>query len=90
MSKKIKIRLGTLFSGIGAIEQAINLMDIDHENVFACDNGELELKLLPSKEQAEYDKLKKIARYRITSQETARLAKLTAVEHDIIDDYAKQ
>ena len=65
-------------------------MDIDHENVFACDNGELELKLLPSKEQAEYDKLKKIARYRITSQETARLAKLTAVEHDIIDDYAKQ
>ena len=58
MSKKIKINLGTLFSGIGAIEQALNLMDIEHENIFACDNGELELKLLPPKKQAEYDELK--------------------------------
>jgi len=88
MSKKIKINLGTLFSGIGAIEQALNLMNVEHENVFACDNGELELKLLLSKEQAEYDKLKKIARYRITPQEIKRLAELTAVEHKIIDDYA--
>ena len=90
MSKKIKIRLGTLFSGIGAIEQALNLMNIDHENIFACDNGELELKILPPQEQAEYDKLKKIARYRITPQETKRLAKLTAEEQKIIDEYASQ
>ena len=90
MSKKIKINLGTLFSGIGAIEQALCLMDIKHENVFACDNGELELKMLPPQEQAEYDKLKKIARYRITPQETKRLAKLTAEEHKIIDEYAIQ
>ena len=52
------IRLGTLFSGIGAVEQALNLMNIDHANVFACDNGELELKLLPGEKQKEYDKLK--------------------------------
>ena len=90
MSKKIKINLGTLFSGIGAIEQALCLMDIEHENVFACDNGELELKMLPPKEQAEYDKLKKIARYRITPQETERLAELTADEHKIIDEYASK
>ena len=57
------IRLGTLFSGIGAIEQALNLMNVDHEIVFACDNGELELKILPPSEQKEYDVLKKIARY---------------------------
>ena len=55
------IRLGSLFSGIGAIEQALNLMNVKHTNVFACDNGELELKLLPTTHQAEYDKLKKIA-----------------------------
>jgi len=90
MSKKIKINLGTLFSGIGAIEQALNLMDIEHENIFACDNGELELKLLPPKKQAEYDELKKIARYRITPQETKRLAMLTEVEHKIIEKYATQ
>lgn len=40
---KRKIRLGTLFSGIGAIEQAFIKMDIDHEIVFACDNGEREI-----------------------------------------------
>lgn len=84
------IRLGTLFSGIGAIEQALNLMKIEHENIFACDNGELELKLLPSKEQEEYDKLKKIARYRITPEESQRLAMLTSAEHEIIDAFAKK
>ena len=39
------IRLATLFSGIGAIEQALSQMDIPFEIIFACDNGERELKL---------------------------------------------
>ena len=90
MPKKIKINLGTLFSGIGAIEQALNLMDVEHENVFACDNGELELKLLPEDLQKEYDTLKKIARYRITPEESKRLSQLTKSERKIIDDYAKK
>ena len=84
------IRLGTLFSGIGAIEQALNLMNIDHANVFACDNGELELKLLPGEKQKEYDKLKKIARYRITPEETKRLSALIKEERKIIEDYAQK
>ena len=46
-----KIRLGTLFSGIGAIEQTFLKMGINHEIVFACDNGERELK--QTKEQIE-------------------------------------
>ena len=37
------IRLATLFSGIGAIEQALLKQKIDHKIVFACDNGEREL-----------------------------------------------
>lgn len=84
------IRLGTLFSGIGAIEQALILMSIGHANVFACDNGELELKLLPGDKQKEYDKLKKIARYRITAEEKKRLAELTHAEQEIIEDYAQR
>lgn len=84
------IRLGTLFSGIGAIEQALILMSIDHVNVFACDNGELELKLLPGEKQKEYDKLKKIARYRITAGEKKRLVELTHAEQEIIEDYAQR
>ena len=39
------IRLGTLFSGIGAIEQAFLKMQLSHQIVFACDNGERELKI---------------------------------------------
>ena len=84
------IRLGTLFSGIGAIEQTLNLMSIDHANVFACDNGELELKLLPGEKQKEYDKLKKIARYRITAEEKKKLAELIHAEQEIIEDYAQR
>ncbi|HHX70526.1 MAG TPA: DNA (cytosine-5-)-methyltransferase, partial [Gallicola sp.] len=37
------IKLGTLFSGIGAIEQALKRMNIDHEIVFACDNGNISI-----------------------------------------------
>lgn len=45
MSKKMKdemapLRLATVFSGIGAIEQALLRMHINHEIVFACDNGD--------------------------------------------------
>lgn len=78
-----------MFSGIGAIEQALSLMNVNHTNVFACDNGELELKLLPSAHQAEYDKLKKIPRYRITSEEKKQLEALTHEEREIIDGYAQ-
>ena len=35
-----KIRLGTVFSGIGAIEFALRRLGINYEQVFACDNGE--------------------------------------------------
>ena len=34
------IKLATVFSGIGAIEQALKQMNIEYEIVFACDNGE--------------------------------------------------
>ena len=53
------IRLATLFSGIGAIEQAFCKMQLPHKIVFACDNGEIDLIPLDSKEQKEYIKLKK-------------------------------
>ena len=37
------IRLATCFSGIGAIEHALNRMGIDNEIVFACDNGDVDI-----------------------------------------------
>lgn len=37
------IRLATVFSGIGAIEHALERMGIDNEIVFACDNGDVNI-----------------------------------------------
>lgn len=37
------IKLATVFSGIGAIEWALKRMNLEHEIVFACDNGERDL-----------------------------------------------
>lgn len=36
----VKLKVGTVFSGIGAFEQALFKMNIDFEIAFACDNGE--------------------------------------------------
>lgn len=38
-----RLRIGTLFSGIGAAEFALKRAGIPHEIVFACDNGEIML-----------------------------------------------
>ena len=37
------IRLATVFSGIGAIEHALQRMNLENEIVFACDNGDVEI-----------------------------------------------
>ncbi len=39
------IKLATVFSGIGAIEQAFLKLGIDHKIIFACDNGERNINL---------------------------------------------
>ncbi len=82
------IRLASLFSGIGAIEQALLRLKVEHTNVFACDNGELELKLLPTNIQEEYDALKKVPAYRITPVQKKRLAELVELEQIEIERIA--
>lgn len=44
MENTRKIYLATVFSGIGAVEQALGKLHIPYEIVFACDNGEREIK----------------------------------------------
>ena len=41
-----KIRLATVFSGIGAIEQAFIQKELDSEIVFACDNGDINIEFV--------------------------------------------
>lgn len=38
-----RLRIATVFSGIGAFEQALKKQNIDYEILFACDNGEREI-----------------------------------------------
>ncbi|MBS5112728.1 MAG: DNA (cytosine-5-)-methyltransferase [Coprobacillus cateniformis] len=51
-----KIRLSTVFSGIGSIEWAMKTLDISHEIVFACDNGDLNIDGLNIEQELSYIK----------------------------------
>ena len=55
-----KIRLATVFSGIGAIEFAFRRLNIDHEIVFACDNGERDIEYNVEEERIKVFNLKTI------------------------------
>lgn len=37
------LKIGTVFSGIGAIEHALKRMGIEHKIIFACDNGDVDI-----------------------------------------------
>lgn len=45
-----KLKLATVFSGIGAVEQALKRMEVDHEIIFACDNGDIDIEVDYEKE----------------------------------------
>ena len=49
MKKTHKLKVATVFSGIGAAEFALKRMSVPHEIVFACDNGEIDM-LIPEEE----------------------------------------
>lgn len=82
------MKLATVFSGIGAIEQALHRMGIDYEIVFACDNGDVELNLLEGKEQEEYTRLKKLrSKKQLKKQEDIhRLEELGKKENKIAEE----
>lgn len=53
-NKKAKlktVKVGTAFSGIGAFEQALEILNIPHEIEFACDNGGILLEDIAKPEQ---------------------------------------
>lgn len=54
----MKYRLATAFSGIGAVEQAFKRLGLESEIVFACDNGDIEIKV---DTDAELQKIKEMS-----------------------------
>ena len=86
------MKLATVFSGIGAIEQALHRMGIDYEIVFACDNGDVELNLLEGEELKDYIKLKKLRSKKQLKKECdiKRLDELGKKENQIAEDIRTQ
>ena len=54
------IKLATVFSGIGAIEQAFIQKGLEKEIIFACDNGDIEIDVDYEKELKKIRKMKSI------------------------------
>lgn len=81
------MRLATVFSGIGAIEQALRRLNIPYEIVFACDNGDVELSLLEGEELSEYARLRKLRNKKIlkNADEETKLEKLGIHENEIAE-----
>lgn len=86
------MKLATVFSGIGAIEQALHRMGIDYEIVFACDNGDVELELLEGEEKEEYNRLKKLrSKKQLKSEdEITKLEELGRKENQLAEDIRSQ
>lgn len=55
-----EIKLATVFSGIGAIEHALERMNLDNKIIFACDNGDVDVlsKKIDEKIEAVEEELK--------------------------------
>lgn len=81
------MKLATVFSGIGAIEQALIRLGIDYDIAFACDNGDVELNLLEGNELEEYTSLKKLRSKKQLRNENdiKRLEELGKKENDIAE-----
>lgn len=52
------LKIATVFSGIGAIEQALIRLNLEHEILFACDNGE---RIIEINSEEELKKIKKLS-----------------------------
>jgi DNA (cytosine-5)-methyltransferase 1 len=77
------IRLATIFSGIGSIEQALIRLGIEHDIVFACDNGDVELNLLEGDDLLDYKRLIKLRSKKILNEDNdiERLNYLSILEN---------
>lgn len=87
------IRLGTVFSGIGAIEQALLRLGYPHEIAFACDNGD---RVVDINYDEEFNKVKSLSSikekrdyidslYKIYSRQTNYVQQSYLANYDIDD-----
>lgn len=81
------IKLGTVFSGIGSIEQALKRLNIDREIIFACDNGDIELSLFDRETQKEYKCLQtKRGKRTLSDNDSIRINELSLKENELAEE----
>lgn len=91
---KDKLKVATIFSGIGAAEFALKRLNIPHDIVFACDNGEIDFVEDEDKMHAELREIKNLndrkayIRSKIPARKTNFVMKSYMANYDIDpDDY---
>lgn len=86
------IRLATVFSGIGAPEEAFEQLGLDFQIVFACDNGERELKKSYDEIMADTegftpdDRIEYVNRLYVESRKTNNVKLSYFANHNITED----
>lgn len=75
MSKRI-YNIATVFSGIGSPEFALHRLGVPHKLIFACDNGEIELKASEEELLKQMDGLSNQERHALVSKFMPRKNKL--------------
>ena len=81
------IKLATVFSGIGAIEQALKKKGINHEIVFACDNGNIELDIDPQEIRKEIQGLSFYEQKKYIDNLYKATGKINYVEKSYLSNY---
>lgn len=77
------IRLATVFSGIGAIEQALYRLEIPYELVFACDNGDININI---DYKNEFKKIKDMVSIKEKKECVEKLYSTLSRKHNFVKD----
>ena len=81
-----KLRIATVFSGIGSIEFALKRLNVEHEIVFACDNGERDDVKIDA--ESEFKKIKEMGSIKEKHDYVEELyAKLTSKKNYVQESY---
>lgn len=88
-----RLQVATIFSGIGAAEFALRRLNVPHDIVFACDNGEIDM-LRPDEEITEelkkipsLDERKAYVRSQIPPKRTNSVKKSYLANYDMDEDH---
>lgn len=83
-----KIKVATVFTGIGSIEWALKKLNINHEIIFACDSGDVEIDINQEIELRKIKKMKTLKEQQDYVNELfSKINKKNYVEKTYVENY---